>query len=401
VYKLAEATKAAIGAEKRRNGMARALRYIEQLGASFVFPNAGPPCFLDPELFSLNDTDRDAANIFPDASVFLEFLSDHGHCEGRLLIPGSTADLRGGTDGGGSTCAVTHPFPLAEVEAIFADKQRYLDRYGDRQRSVIASQRASWAAPEMDVLAELKSWFEPLLDRAVHIRAGVGGPVELLVVGDGAAPAGSDRRGDLSIVIDFAAGVVRPGRDVDVLCRHRFRVGRSLVERLIADHEIDWSNSLFLSMRFSAQRTGPYNEFLYTFLKCLSLPRIEYAERWYSSREDSAEDTVIGDWCVQRRCPHLRADLSRFGVIDEETLTCRMHGWQWDLESGACLTSAGHPLRSRRVRAELAAASVPVESVPAGSVPIVAVPAGSVPVVAVPAGSVPVVAVPAGSVPEP
>jgi UDP-MurNAc hydroxylase len=50
---------------------------------------------------------------------------------------------------------------------------------------------------------------------------------------------------------------------------------------------------------------------------------------------------------VQRRCPHLKADLSRFGVIEGTTLTCQLHGWKFDLESGRCLTSVGRTLRAR------------------------------------------------------
>ena len=38
----------------------------------------GPPCFLDDDLFALNDLDRDPANIFPDQTVFLDQLSAHG-----------------------------------------------------------------------------------------------------------------------------------------------------------------------------------------------------------------------------------------------------------------------------------------------------------------------------------
>jgi UDP-MurNAc hydroxylase len=51
---------------------------------------------------------------------------------------------------------------------------------------------------------------------------------------------------------------------------------------------------------------------------------------------------------VQRRCPHLKADLSRFGSIDGDVLTCQMHGWKWRLTDGKCLTSVGHNIRSAR-----------------------------------------------------
>jgi UDP-MurNAc hydroxylase len=46
----------------------------------------------------------------------------------------------------------------------------------------------------------------------------------------------------------------------------------------IADHQTDWVNSLLLSMRFRARRIGPYNEYLYTFCKCLAADRLMYAE---------------------------------------------------------------------------------------------------------------------------
>ncbi len=50
---------------------------------------------------------------------------------------------------------------------------------------------------------------------------------------------------------------------------------------------------------------------------------------------------------MQRRCPHLKADLTRFGNIDGDVLTCQMHGWKWNLTDGKCLTSVGHDIRSQ------------------------------------------------------
>ena len=54
---------------------------------------------------------------------------------------------------------------------------------------------------------------------------------------------------------------------------------------------------------------------------------------------------------MQRRCPHLKADLSRFGIVDGNTLTCQLHGWKFDLASGRCLTSVGHEIRASRPEA--------------------------------------------------
>ena len=342
VYDLPDEKKARIAADKRRHGMDRALLYVDQVGAEFVFPSAGPPCFLDDDLRHLNDIDRADANIFPDQAVFLDYMVGLGRDNGRLLIPGSTAELHSG-----ARCTIVHPVADADVAAIFDDKATYLDAYAGRQRAAIVAAKRTWAAPEVDVLRELQARMDPLLAVGDQFRAGVAYPVELLVDGDAEAAPGSDRRQSLSVVVDFRDGVVRLARDGERF-RYRFVVARPLIERVLADGEVDWSNSLFLSLRFVAHRAGPYNEYVYTWFKCLSLERFEYAEGWYATREDSDEETVLGEWCVQRRCPHLKADLSHFGVVEETTLTCQLHGWQWDLESGRCLTSAGHPLRVRR-----------------------------------------------------
>jgi UDP-MurNAc hydroxylase len=56
----------------------------------------------------------------------------------------------------------------------------------------------------------------------------------------------------------------------------------------------------------------------------------------------------MGDWVVQRRCPHLKADLTRFGKVEDGVLTCQLHGWRFDLASGRCLTSVGHQVRARK-----------------------------------------------------
>jgi UDP-MurNAc hydroxylase len=51
-----------------------------------------------------------------------------------------------------------------------------------------------------------------------------------------------------------------------------------------------------------------------------------YAEGWYAGQSHDEQDIEPGDWIVQRRCPHLQGDLSRFGETDGTTLTCTMHG---------------------------------------------------------------------------
>ncbi len=335
VYELPTAAKTAFGKQKRERQLDRTVRYIDDLKASWVFPIAGPPCFLDDELWQFNDIFGDEGNIFPDQQVFLDHYRDLGYDNGVILLPGTVAEVTA------DDCRVTHPVP--DVREFFGRKEEHLREYQQRQRPAIEAAKASWSHPEVDVLAELKRRVEPLLEESIYMAKGIGGPVRFDLTDD------SGQEVVESIVVDFPAGEVR--RYAEEKVRYRFATRRALVENLLHSGEVDWVNSLFLSCRFSAARIGQYNEFVYSFFKCLSEERLQYAEGWYDEHERAvdAEDIELDGWLVQRRCPHLKADLSRFGVIEGETLTCQLHGWKFDLPSGRCLTSVGKTLRARPV----------------------------------------------------
>jgi UDP-MurNAc hydroxylase len=331
VYELPARAKESLGRTKRERQFDRTLRYIAEARARYVFPSAGPPCFLDEELWGFNDIFGDESNIFPDQRVYLDWLAEQGHDEGRLLLPGSVADLAQ------PGCPVRHPVSDAEVDNLFADKESYLREYAARRMPEVEAAKATWAHPEIDILAALREWFTPLLAEADHMAAGIDGGIRFICE--------DADRGDVDVLLDFQAREVREYEGEKV--RYRFRTRRAYVEQLIHEHQIDWVNSLFLSCRFSAHRIGQYNEFIYTFFKCLSEERLNYAEGWYVERNaaEAAEDIELGGWRLQRRCPHLKADLSRFGEVEDGVLTCQMHGWKWRLSDGTCLTSVGHPLR--------------------------------------------------------
>jgi UDP-MurNAc hydroxylase len=332
VYELPEAAKTALGKQKRERQFDRTWRYINDLKASYVFPIAGPPCFLDDELWHLNDFGDDEGNIFPDQSAFIREYAKVGGTNGVVLLPGSVAELTT------RDCTTTHPVP---VEEFFAGKRAHLERMRERKRPVIEAEKATWHHPEIDVLKELQRRIEPLLEESIYMADGVGGPVKFELLGEDGELAES-------IVVDFPGKQVRPYAGEKV--RYRFRTKRVLIEHVLYCEEVDWSNSLFLSCRFSAKRVGLYNEFVYSFFKCQSEERLQYAEGWYDENEraSDAEDITLGEWTVQRRCPHLKADLSRFGMVNDGVLTCQLHGWRFDLSSGRCLTSAGHPVRAHR-----------------------------------------------------
>ncbi|WP_018353526.1 Rieske 2Fe-2S domain-containing protein [Longispora albida] len=332
VYELPHAAKTAFGKQKRERQFDRTVRYIDDLKASYVFPIAGPPCFLDDKLWQFNDIHGDEGNIFPDQQVFLDHIAGLGYDNGVLLLPGSVSDV--------STDDVKTSHPVPDVREFFASKAEYLRDLAERKRPALEAEKATWSHPEIDVLAELKRRIEPIMEESEYIAGGIGGPVRFDLLGTDSEEVVE------SIVFDFPANEIRIAADEKV--RYRFRTERRLIEHLIHIDEGDWVNSLFLSCRFSAARIGQYNEFVYAFFKCLSEERINYAEGWYAEQKPDAEDIDLDGWTVQRRCPHLKADLGRFGKVEDGVLTCQMHGWKWNLGSGKCITSAGHEIRSSK-----------------------------------------------------
>jgi len=133
---------------------------------------------------------------------------------------------------------------------------------------------------------------------------------------------------------------------------YRFHIDHALIEYCILHHEEDWINQIFLSCRFEAQRKGAYNEYVYNFFKCLSPERLQYAEGYYAEKTAVQQLWESNGYRIQRRCPHLKADLTRFAKIEDGVLTCTMHGWQFELATGRCLTSEGHPLYTQPVADE-------------------------------------------------
>jgi UDP-MurNAc hydroxylase len=86
---------------------------------------------------------------------------------------------------------------------------------------------------------------------------------------------------------------------------------------------------------------------VYSFFKCLSEERLQYAEGFYAERGPTQGTWELDGYRIQKRCPHMKADLTRFASLEEGVLTCRLHGWQWDIATGDCLTSEGHQLYTR------------------------------------------------------
>jgi UDP-MurNAc hydroxylase len=331
VYEMDAAEKKQLCVDKVESQFSRALRYVEALNATTVIPSAGPPCFLDEELFGLNMVTGDETSIFPDQMEFQRRMSDIGRLNAATTIPGTSFTVIGG----GVT--VEQPCSGDELSRIFTNKLGYLRTYQADWAEWLAAEKASWASPDTDIIGALKLWWEPLMALGISVRQGIGG--NALIVA-----------GDVSVYVNFFDGIVEEHAGQPY--SYSFTVPRDLLERVVAQRAVDWSNSLFLSCRFTAWREGSYNEYLYNFLKSLSVERMTRTESEAKQKlqgiPSDESDISIGDYVVQRRCPHRNADLSVFGEIEGDNLVCTLHGWKFDLETGQCRNAAEKAIRIKK-----------------------------------------------------
>ena len=334
VYDVPDDEKRRLCEAKVDSQFARAMRYVEHIDARAVVPSAGPPAFLDPDMFGLNVIDGDELSIFPDQRAFMARLDAAGR-RGILAIPGTEIEVTA------DDITVRHPVPDRDVAAIFDRKREYLEHYQADWMPWLDDVKAGWNPASTDLLGTLQAWWEPLLRMAPTLCKAVGANCLF-------------RAGDLDLLIDFPQAQVRA--HAGEAYAFRFEVQRELVETVVAQRAVDWSNSLFLSCRFRAWREGDFNEYLYNFFKSLSVERMRRTEaeavRKLNPPTETEPEIELGDYVVQRRCPHRNADLTVFGEIEPgesgDELVCTLHGWRFDCATGRCLTAADHRLRIRR-----------------------------------------------------
>jgi UDP-MurNAc hydroxylase len=319
---------------KVESQFARSMKYVSLVDARVVVPSAGPPCFLDEDLFSANMITGDELSIFPDQTEFIKRLKTTGNDRAVLNIPGTTIDMSP------AAVVVTHPVSDDLVQRPFVHKEKYLREYQSDWSEWLRGYKATWPQQQTDLLTQLQDWWQPLMAMAPTLRQAIGG--ECLLKTDG-----------LEMYINFANGTVEEFANQKY--RYRFEIARPLLEKTVADRAVDWSNSLFLSCRFTAWRDGAYNEFLYNFFKSLSVERMRRAEQEAVRRtapdnaatQLSAEIEIDG-YVMQRLCPHRQADLSEFGRVENGFVVCDLHGWRFSVVDGHCSNADDRKLKIRK-----------------------------------------------------
>jgi UDP-MurNAc hydroxylase len=297
----------------------RVLEAADRLGARYYIPSAGPPCFLDDELFHLN---RNEATIFPgydDFETFARRWRKGKNVPFRTLAPGDAVHLPDGE--------IERSSDLVE-RALSLD---YIREYQARRREALAAELDRYRRPIGSIVSDAKDHFQELLERVPELADLTAAALRVRLTGE----AGGE------LIVDLAAH--RVNGEVSSGARQIFDLELSTFwMRAIVDGLISWEDFL-LSFRFRVTREPDYhNEALLAYL-IIEQPERRHEFVLHRHRMEEQSERVrreIDGKIVEydRFCPHNGEDLVE-ARISKGMLVCPRHGWQFSTEDGQGLNN--------------------------------------------------------------
>ena len=310
VYSYEKDEKIKLSNKKVKNKFHNCVTNFNTLGAKWLIPSAGPPCFLDKDLYYLN---FDESSTFPTLDIFYEYCKQMKIHNVILALPNDII------------VDDTNNRLVLESEP-YSNKKEYLKKYQQKRKNVIQDYKEKISNCNTDNLLEkFKNHIEPLIESSNFFRKEIGGKVLFQV-------------GDEKFLVDFRrrknSVSVWDGKDEYM---YKYIVAKEWFAMIMAG-KLRWEE-LFLSVRFSAYREPDvHNQALQTFLYYIDDDMYKVYEQYYVNQklEETFELKYEGNiYDIQRYCPHAMADLSKGKIIDGEII-CPNHGWAFNIKSGHC-----------------------------------------------------------------
>jgi UDP-MurNAc hydroxylase len=275
---------------------------VSWLEPVLTVPSAGPACFLDRELYGFNFN-----SIFPDAYEF-------GFGEGvRVLTPGQ---------------ALTIPALRTEGDfdsQAYLEKEKYLREYQKERMPIIENYLAS--LPSEVSFQDFKSYLYKLAEYDLARKVNILACFNI-----------SGRK----IYVDFEKGIISDSTSKEP--NFEIRLEERFLKQILSG-DLLWEDFL-LSMRFSSRKnTANYSWPLFALL------RFGYSKPLMRIVEDgvrSTETIRVGDYEIQRYCPHSGQDLTE-ATVNGTVITCPRHLWSFDLETGECVSGGDLCLRTKKL----------------------------------------------------
>jgi UDP-MurNAc hydroxylase len=316
VYQYSNEQKKRLSYRKRMAKFAYVVQAVRAAEPDLVLPFAGPPAFLDTELFHLNNEMKEG--IFPDHEQVAAWMQGQGYNNVRFLFPGDQLDLR--------TRAIARD-PHWE-NFSYAERDFYLSAYADRRRDQIAAVKAEFPNPDYDLWTSFNIYFEKLLTFSPYFNHRIGMKVGFEITGPGG----------FNGAVDFRDGSFGVSRDLNGI-EYKYTFESRWLPAIL-DQRIPWEDFL-LSCRIQAWREPDvYNDYLLGLLKFADPQALAAVEAW--ERTPRGEETIMvrsgaRTFEVQRFCPHAGQDLLEVGeILPGDVIRCNGHHFEFDLVSGTC-----------------------------------------------------------------
>jgi UDP-MurNAc hydroxylase len=300
---------------------ASAIRVVEPIAA---LPFAGPPCFLDPEIFQHNDEME--TGIFPDQDQVAEWLAGQGIDNTVVLLPGDGWDA---TSRAKDTDPVWNGFSLSE-------RSSYLEEYARRRRPQIENVVARYPEPTGSLWDPFQDYFGRLLEMSPYFNGRIGMRVGFDITGLGGG----------GWAVDFRPGTERVEDELGE-CGYTYRFASRWLPSLLSG-ATPWED-FFLSLRFEAWRNPDvYNDHLLGLLKFAEPDALEAVEAFETSMDSDERITIHAEgksYSIGRYCPHAGNDLSNTAeILPGGIVRCLAHHYEFELETGRCVNGNCSPL---------------------------------------------------------
>lgn len=323
-YDYSPPRRAEIAAGIRSRLLQRFIRTANILNAGNIVHCAGPPCFLEDDLFHLNvgnDT------IFPDQADVLDDLVEGLEGSVHLVHPGDLVAIR---PDGSVDISSPNPFDFSRKSEALVEYQK------ERLRCLSTFNRAlSPARPSL--LRDFADHLNVLVSASPSLAGTVCAVVRFNLIGQNGGVVRLDGRSGAVVSIGETPAA-----------NYTFSLPARLAQ-LVADGELHWEE-LLLSMRVSLSRDpDEYNWPLFAILRYGYEPAL--LNQIEMTAEDQLRETIrvrdsVNTYRIQKYCPHAGEDLSGVEVRDGQ-LVCPRHGWTFDLTNGGqCVSGGNLPLKT-------------------------------------------------------
>lgn len=298
---------------KKQRKFQAVLKSLAILQPESFLPSAGPCCFLDPELYSIN---FEQENIFPRNAELVRWLRDQPEAAGTKIL-----DL-----GPGDRVALESLAIERAADSLVAeqDRESYLQAYQARLMPLFEQRGAK--AQQVETAAAFLALGDELQKKLdvfqVHDM-----PKRPLYVC-------FDRQANRWWRVDFQSGQVRESQEIAESEFYEIQLSPWQSSRVV-EGKLSWEE-LCLSFRPRLRRMPDHYDTatnLFLFRDADELPwATEQFDRLAKSTERFELQAGAQRYSVRRYCPHQGADLKEGWVEDERYLICPRHQWRFDLQ---------------------------------------------------------------------